>query len=196
MTINYEIHPVELLPDHRLIFLDTETTGLTPQEGHRIVEIAAIEYIHGHTSGRVFHTYLNPDREIDAGAQEVHGLTLGFLANKPRFEEVADDFIHFIAGANLVIHNAPFDLSFLNSELDRAGQPAIHEHCNDILDSLKIAKSMRPGKRNSLDALCLDYGVDISMRALHGTLLDAELLAEVYCSMIQDNQAAPGITAT
>lgn len=196
MTINYETHPVELPPDHRLIFLDTETTGLTPQDGHRIVEIAAIEYVHGRPSGKVFHTYLNPDREIDAGAQDVHGLTLEFLADKPRFEMIADNFIHFIAGANLVIHNTPFDLSFLNSELDRAGQPAIHEHCNDILDSLKIAKSIRPGKRNSLDALCLDYGVDISMRTLHGALLDAELLAEVYCLMIQDNQTALGIVAT
>lgn len=169
----------------RLLFLDTETTGLMSQDGHRVVEIAIIEYIESKQIGRVFHSYLNPQRDIDSVAEEVHGLTLDFLSSKPKFEDVADDIVQFITGSVLVIHNAPFDLSFLDTELKRVGKRSVNDLSYKVIDSLILAKSLRPGKKNSLDALCLEYGVDISRRTLHSALLDAELLAEVFFKMSQ-----------
>jgi len=167
----------------RQIFLDTETTGLYPAQGHRIIEIAAVESFNRQLTQKHFHFYLNPEREIDAGAQEVHGLSLEFLQDKPKFNEIADEFLSFIEGAELVIHNAPFDIGFINSELGRIDKPLIETKVQGIIDTLKMAKEMRPGQRNSLDALCRHYGVDNSKRTLHGALLDAQLLAEVYMSM-------------
>lgn len=168
----------------RRIVLDTETTGLNPELGHRVIEIGAVELFNRQVTGRTFHTYLNPDREIDAGAVEVHGLTTDFLADKPRFPDVVAEFLDYIAGAELVIHNAPFDVGFLNSELRRldAGDD-LRRHCSDVLDTLKLAKEVHPGQKNNLDALCRRYDVDNSGRAYHGALLDAQLLAEVYLAM-------------
>lgn len=173
------------LESFRLLFLDTETTGLMSKDGHRIVEIAMIEYVGANPSGRVLHHYLNPQRDIDPAAQSVHGLTLDFLSDKPKFEDVADEIVQFITGAALVIHNAPFDLSFLDAELQRADRPSINEMSCVIIDSLVLAKAIRPNKRNSLEALCRNYGVDISRRTLHGALLDAELLVDVFFKIIQ-----------
>jgi DNA polymerase III subunit epsilon len=167
----------------RQIFLDTETTGLYPDQGHRVIEIAAIETINRRPTGNHFHQYLNPEREIDAGAQEVHGITLEFLQDKPSFEAVADDFIQFVKDSELIIHNAPFDVGFLNSELGRLGLQPIHLFCDKITDTLKMAKDARPGQRNNLDALCRHFEIDNSRRTLHGALLDAELLAEVYMAL-------------
>jgi DNA polymerase III subunit epsilon len=168
----------------RRIVLDTETTGLNPEQGHRVIEIGAVEVLNRRLSGRTFHTYLNPDREIDAGAVEVHGLTRDFLSDKPRFPDVVADFLDFIADAELVIHNAPFDVGFLNSELRRLrGDDELRPHCAGVLDTLKLAKEMHPGQKNNLDALCRRYEVDNSGRAYHGALLDAQLLAEVYLAM-------------
>lgn len=164
----------------RQIFLDTETTGLYPSQGHRIIEIAAVELFNRRATQQHFHVYLNPEREIDPAAQEVHGITLEFLSDKPHFEDVADAFLDFIGHDELVIHNAPFDVGFLNAEFGRIGKPDLHKN---VTDTLKIAKDMRPGQRNSLDALCRHYGIDNSKRTLHGALLDAELLAEVYMAM-------------
>ena len=164
----------------RQVFLDTETTGLYPAQGHRIIEIAAIEAINRRVTNNHFHVYLNPDREIDAGAQEVHGITLEFLQDKPRFSDVVTEFLDFVADAELVIHNAPFDMGFLNSELGKIGRENLEKTAGNIIDTLKMAKDMRPGQRNNLDALCRHYGIDNSKRTLHGALLDAELLAEVY----------------
>lgn len=167
----------------RQIFLDTETTGLSPAQGHRIIEIAAVEAINRRLTKNHFHVYLNPDREIDQGAQEVHGITLEFLQDKPRFADVADDFLQFIADAELIIHNAPFDLGFLNAELGKIDKPVVETVCSCVIDTLKMAKDARPGQRNNLDALCRHFGVDNSRRTLHGALLDAELLADVYMAM-------------
>ncbi len=167
----------------RQIFLDTETTGLYPDQGHRIIEIAAVETINRRPTNNHFHQYINPEREIDAGAQEVHGITLEFLQDKPLFEAVVDDFLTFIKGAELIIHNAPFDVGFLNSELGRLGLEPLHKTCDSITDTLKMAKDARPGQRNNLDALCRHFGIDNSRRTLHGALLDAELLAEVYMAL-------------
>lgn len=167
----------------RQIFLDTETTGLYPAQGHRIIEIAAVELINRRPTQNHFHVYLNPDREIDAGAQEVHGITLEFLQDKPRFPDIVNEFLDFVADAELVIHNAPFDVAFLNAELGRIGKSNIDGTTHSIVDTLKMAKDMRPGQRNNLDALCRHYGIDNSKRTLHGALLDAELLAEVYMAM-------------
>ncbi len=167
----------------RQIFLDTETTGLYPAHGHRIIEIAAIEMINRRPTNNHFHVYLNPQREIDPAAQEVHGITLEFLQDKPLFESVAQDLSKFIADAELIIHNAPFDVGFLNSELGRIGLTPIETMCGKITDTLKMAKDSRPGQRNNLDALCRHFGIDNSKRTLHGALLDAELLAEVYMAM-------------
>jgi DNA polymerase III subunit epsilon len=167
----------------RQIFLDTETTGLYPAHGHRIIEIAAIEMINRRPTNNHFHVYLNPQREIDPAAQEVHGITLEFLQDKPLFEAVAQDLSKFVADAELIIHNAPFDVGFLNSELGRIGLTPIETMCGKITDTLKMAKDSRPGQRNNLDALCRHFGIDNSKRTLHGALLDAELLAEVYMAM-------------
>jgi DNA polymerase III subunit epsilon len=167
----------------RQIFLDTETTGLYPDQGHRVIEIAAIETVNRRPTGNHFHQYLNPEREIDLAAQEVHGITLEFLQDKPLFEAVADDFIDFVKDSELIIHNAPFDVGFLNSELGRFGLQPVQEVCGKITDTLKMAKDARPGQRNNLDALCRHFQIDNSRRTLHGALLDAELLAEVYMAL-------------
>lgn len=167
----------------RWIILDTETTGLDPAHGHRIIEIGAVEVLNRGVTGNHFHTYLNPDRESDPGALSVHGLTTDFLSDKPRFKDQVDDFLTFIEGAELIIHNAPFDLKFLNAELERLGREAVTTFCSGVTDSLVHAKTLHPGKRNSLDALCERYGVSNSHRALHGALLDSRLLAEVWLAM-------------
>ena len=173
----------------RQIFLDTETTGLYHAQGHRIIEIAAVEAINRRITNNHFHVYLNPDREIDAAAQEVHGITLEFLQDKPRFPNVVAEFLDFIKDAELVIHNAPFDVGFLNSELGKIDYPNVGEVATNIIDTLKMAKDMRPGQRNNLDALCRHYGIDNSKRTLHGALLDAELLAEVYFAMTRGQES-------
>ena len=167
----------------RQIFLDTETTGLYPAHGHRIIEIAAIEMINRRPTKNHFHVYLNPQRDIDSAAQEVHGITLEFLQDKPLFAAIAADMMDFVRDAELIIHNAPFDVGFLNSELGRIGLQPIETVCAKITDTLKMAKDSRPGQRNNLNALCNHFGIDNSRRTLHGALLDAELLAEVYMAM-------------
>lgn len=168
----------------RQIVLDTETTGLSWEKGNRVVEIGCIEYLDRRPSGRVFHQYLNPEREMEAGAAEVTGLSLSFLADKPLFADVAEAFLHFIEGAELVIHNAEFDVGFLDAELGRLPQALgrIADHAS-VLDTLKLARQLYPGQRNSLDALCKRLGVDNQHRQRHGALLDAELLADVYLAM-------------
>jgi len=173
----------------RQIFLDTETTGLDPAQGHRIIEIAAVEVIDRRLTNNHFHVYLNPDREIDLGAQQVHGISLEFLQDKPRFPDVAAEFLDFIAGGELVIHNAPFDVGFLDHELGMIGLPKLRQGCEGVVDTLKMAKDMRPGQRNNLDALCRHFGVDNSARTLHGALLDAELLADVYLAMTRGQES-------
>jgi len=172
----------------RHIFLDTETTGLYANQGHRIIEIAAIEIINRRPTNNSFHFYINPDREIDPAAQEVHGITLDFLQDKPRFTEIASDFIKFVKDATLIIHNAPFDIGFINMELGLIEKPPIEEVVENVIDTLKMAKDMRPGQRNSLDALCRFYNIDNSQRSLHGALLDAQLLAEVYLAMTRGQE--------
>ncbi len=167
----------------RQVVLDTETTGLDPERGHRVIEIGAVEISSRQPTGRVYHVYLNPDREIDAGAMEVHGITNEFLADKPRFVDVVGDFLDFIADAELVIHNAPFDVGFLNAELARLDRGVLAHHCAGVLDTLRLAKDLHPGQKNNLDALCRRYEVDNSGRSYHGALLDAQLLAEVYLMM-------------
>ncbi len=166
----------------RQIVLDTETTGLDPAE-HRIIEIAGVEVVDRRLTGNRFHRYVNPERAVDAGARDVHGLTDEFLADKPRFREVVDELLEFVSGAELIIHNAPFDVSFLDRELDLIDRPGIRKHCPEITDTLRMARELNPGKRASLDALCERYQIDNSQRTLHGALLDAELLAEVYLAM-------------
>lgn len=173
----------------RQIFLDTETTGLYPDQGHRIIEIAAVEMLNRRPTQRHFHIYINPEREIDAGAQEVHGISLEFLQDKPLFAQIAQDFIEFIRGAELIIHNAPFDVGFLNMELSRLGLDPLVSFISGVIDTLKMAKEMRPGQRNNLDALCRHYGIDNSQRTLHGALLDAELLADVYIAMTRGQES-------
>lgn len=167
----------------RQIVLDTETTGLDPRTGHRIIEVACIEMVNRRLTGRHLHKYINPEREIDAGAQAVHGITLEFLADKPKFADIVDEFLEFINGAELIIHNAPFDIGFLNAELDRLGRVPVGTICHSVTDTLKMAKELHPGKRNSLDALCERYEIDNSTRTLHGALLDTELLADVFLAM-------------
>jgi len=167
----------------RQIFLDTETTGLYHAQGHRVIEVAAVEVVNRRLTRNHFHYYLNPDREIDQGAQEVHGISLEFLQDKPRFAEIVDELITFVADAELIMHNAPFDVGFLNSELGLMGLQPIESVVAKVTDTLKIAKEMRPGQRNNLDALCKHFGIDNSKRTLHGALLDAELLADVYMAM-------------
>jgi len=168
----------------RQIVLDTETTGLDPQSGHRIIEIGCIEIANRRTTERRYHQYINPEREIDSGAIEVHGLTTEFLASKPKFDEVAEEFLDFVRGAELIIHNAPFDTAFIDHELKLFGEAwgSVRDHCR-IFDTLVLARELHPGQRNNLDALCRRYEVDNTHRDLHGALLDAELLADVYLAM-------------
>ena len=172
----------------RQVVLDTETTGLEVSQGHRIIEVGCVELVNRRPTGRVFHHYVNPNRDIDAGAAAVHGITLAKLADKPRFEQVAEEFLGFIDGAELVAHNAPFDVGFLDQELRlyalRKGGEAvrIRSRCR-VLDTLALAKEMHPGQRNGLDALCKRYSVDNSHREYHGALLDARILADVYLAM-------------
>ncbi|AFU97576.1 DNA polymerase III subunit epsilon [Simiduia agarivorans] len=168
----------------RQIVLDTETTGLEPAQGHRIIEIGCVELVNRKLTGRHFHVYINPDREVEQGAIEVHGITNEFLADKPRFHQVADEFLAFVQGAELVIHNAPFDVGFINHEfaLLADGKQPIGHYCG-IIDTLAMARAKHPGQKNNLDALCKRYGVDNSQRDLHGALLDSEILADVYLLM-------------
>jgi len=173
----------------RQVVLDTETTGLDPKQGHRIIEVAAIELDGRKVSGRTFHRYINPEREIDEGAAAVHGLTLDRLQDEPKFIEIAPALLEFIAGAELIIHNAPFDMGFLNAELALAGLPKLD---NQVLDTLKVAKELHPGKKNNLNALCDRYQIDNSHRTLHGALLDTELLAEVYLGMTRGQESLLG----
>ena len=167
----------------RLVVLDTETTGLDATAGHRVIEVGGVAISNRKHSDEQFHSYLNPERNIDAGALEVHGITESFLADKPLFKDILESFVEFVADAELVIHNAPFDLSFLNNELELAGDPRRLEDFCTVTDTLKLARELHPGQRNSLDALCRRYGVDNSGRTLHGALLDAEILADVYLAM-------------
>ncbi|MDH5432428.1 MAG: DNA polymerase III subunit epsilon [Gammaproteobacteria bacterium] len=168
----------------RQIFLDTETTGLEPEKGHKIIEIGCVEMINRRLTGNNYHVYLNPERDIDDEAIEVHGLTNEFLEDKPLFEYIAEEFLEFVKGAELIIHNAPFDVGFLNHELKQVDSQMgqIKEHCR-IFDTLTLARKMHPGQKNSLDALCKRYAIDNSRRTLHGALLDSEILAEVYLAM-------------
>ncbi len=173
----------------RQIVLDTETTGIDPKEGHRLIEIGAVEVINRRLTGRSYHQYINPERSIEAEAVEIHGITDERVANEPRFAEIADAFWEFILGAELVIHNAAFDVGFINHEFQLLqalrGEPVlgpVADHCG-ILDTLKMARDRHPGQRNSLDALCKRYEIDNGHRVLHGALLDAEILADVYLAM-------------
>ena len=168
----------------RQIALDTETTGISTDEGHRIIEIGCIEIENRRITGNEFHCYLNPEREIDEGATRVHGLTLEKLSNEPLFKEVAKDFLNFVSGAELIIHNATFDVGFINKEISLLewDENLIEDHAL-VMDTLKMAREMHPGKKNSLDALCTRYEIDRSMRQVHGALIDADLLAKVYLAM-------------
>lgn len=168
----------------RQIVLDTETTGLETRDGHRIIEIGAVELLDRKLTGRHYHQYVHPDRDIDEGAQAVHGITLEFLADKPRFAQIEKAFMDFVDGGELVIHNAAFDVGFINHELKLSGQqfPAI-DTTSSVIDSLLLARAKHPGQKNNLDALCKRYGIDNSHRELHGALLDAEILADVYLAL-------------
>src|SRR4030065_2482986 len=170
----------------RQIILDSETTGLEPSQGHRIIEIGAVEMLNRRLTGNRFHQYLNPEREIDAGAIEGHGITNEMLVDKPKFADIAADFLAFVQGAELIIHNAPFDTGFINCEFRLLGEtaPAVSiETVGTGLDTLKLARKLRPGQKNDLDSLCRHYSIDNSQRSLHGALLDAEILADVYLAM-------------
>ena len=173
----------------RQIFLDTETTGLEHKLGHRIIEIGGVEMRNRRLTNRHFHRYLNPERDIDEGALAVHGISLDFLQDKPRFADIAGEFIDFVRGAELIIHNAPFDIGFLNAELGRLDMAPIDTVCHSVLDTLRMAKDLHPGKKNNLNVLCERYGVDNSRRTLHGALLDAEILAEVYVAMTRGQES-------
>ncbi|HEB57806.1 MAG TPA: DNA polymerase III subunit epsilon [Gammaproteobacteria bacterium] len=168
----------------RQVVLDTETTGLEPSQGHRIIEIGCVELINRRVTDNRYHQYINPEREVDEGAVQVHGLTNEFLADKPLFADIAEDFLRFIKGAELIIHNAPFDVGFIEHEfrLLRGKGWSLDGHCN-VLDTLAMARRMHPGQKNNLDALCRRYEVDNAHRELHGALLDAEILADVYLLM-------------
>lgn len=166
----------------RQIVLDTETTGLDPAQGHRIIEIACVEMVNRRLTRNNFYKRVHPERDIDEGATQVHGITLDDLVNEPKFAEIADEFLAYVRGAELIIHNAPFDVGFLDAELARLKKPPITAICS-VIDTLAMARELHPGKKNSLDALCDRYEVDNSARALHGALLDAELLSDVYIAM-------------
>lgn len=168
----------------RQIVLDTETTGLEPSQGHKIIEIGCVEMINRRLTGNNYHQYLQPDREIDEGAQAVHGISNEFLADKPRFLDIVKDFIEYLDGAELIIHNAPFDVGFIDNEFKLAGAEygKVSTYCS-VIDTLVMARKMRPGKKNNLDVLCKEYEVNNTHRELHGALLDAELLSEVYLRM-------------
>lgn len=174
----------------REIVLDTETTGFEPSEGHRVVEIGCVELVNHMPSGRTWHKYLNPQRDMPPEAFAVHGLSEDFLRSKPLFTEVADEFLQFVQGARLVIHNAAFDLKFLNSELARSGRTSLR---NDVVDTVAVARRRFPGSPASLDALCRRFGIDNSSRTLHGALLDSEILAEVYLELIGGRQPDFGL---
>ncbi|HDR9340773.1 TPA: DNA polymerase III subunit epsilon, partial [Burkholderia multivorans] len=167
----------------RQIILDTETTGLNARTGDRIIEIGCVELLNRRLTGNNLHFYVNPERDSDPGALAVHGLTTEFLSDKPKFAEIAHQILDFVKGAELIIHNAPFDLGFLDAEFALLGLPPFSEHCAGVIDTLVQAKQMFPGKRNSLDALCDRFGISNAHRTLHGALLDSELLAEVYLAM-------------
>ena len=169
----------------RQIVLDTETTGIDPKEGHRIIEIGCVEVVNRRLTGNHFHVYINPGRHIEQEAIEVHGITNEFLADKPTFAQVAQEFVNFIKGAQLVIHNAPFDVGFMDHEfgMEASTKGVITNQICDVLDTLTLARQMHPGQKNNLDALCKRYGIDNSHRTLHGALLDAEILADVYLLM-------------
>jgi DNA polymerase III subunit epsilon len=173
----------------RQIVLDTETTGLNAKLGDRVIEIGCLELLSRRPTGNHFHHYLNPERASEAGAVKVHGISDEFLLDKPRFRDVASEFIEYIHGAELIIHNAPFDVEFLEQELALARLPPLAQHCAGVTDTLRLAKELHPGKRNSLDALCERYGVNNMHRTLHGALLDAELLAEVYLAMTRGQES-------
>lgn len=173
----------------RQIFLDTETTGLYPGQGDRIIEIGCVELVNRKLTGNNKHYYLNPGRDSHEEALKVHGITTEFLRDKPKFEVIADEFLNYVQGADIVIHNAPFDISFLNKELELVGRSAFKEFIASVTDTLAMAKEMYPGKRNGLDALCDRLEVDNSSRTLHGALLDAELLADVYINLTRGQDA-------
>ena len=173
----------------RQVFLDTETTGLSPDQGDRIVEIGCVELVNRKLTGNNKHFYVNPGRDSHEEALKVHGITTEFLSDKPKFEAIVDELLSYLKGANVVIHNAPFDLGFLNKEMQLLGRPAFKQFVATVTDSLAMAKEMYPGKRNGLDALCDRLGVDNSSRTLHGALLDAELLADVYINLTRGQDA-------
>ena len=173
----------------RQIILDTETTGLSADNGDRIIEIGCVELLHRKLTGHHLHHYVNPERDSHEDALKVHGISNEFLRDKPKFAHIADEFLAYIKGAELIIHNAPFDVAFLNKELERVGKGPLSLHVSGITDTLVMAKDMFPGKRNSLDALCDRLEVDNSGRTLHGALLDAELLADVYINMTRGQDA-------
>ena len=173
----------------RQIFLDTETTGLSPENGDRIVEIGCVELVNRKLTGKNLHFYLNPERDSHEDALKVHGISNEFLKDKPKFGEIADELLEYLQGADVLIHNAPFDVGFINKELELQKRPPIKTYVNSVADTLAMAKDMFPGKRNSLDALCDRLGVDNSGRTLHGALLDAELLADVYIYMTRGQDA-------
>lgn len=173
----------------RQIILDTETTGLDPNQGHRIIEIAAVEMVNRRLTGVNLHRYVQPDREIDPGAMQVHGISNEFLLDKPRFADIASEFMEFVQGAELIIHNAPFDVGFLNLELKLAERPPLASLVAGVTDTLAMAKALHPGQRNNLDALCKRYGVDNSARTLHGALVDCELLAAVYLALTRGQES-------
>jgi DNA polymerase-3 subunit epsilon len=173
----------------RQIVLDTETTGLSAEDGHRIIEIGCVELVGRRASGRTLHLYLNPERDIDAGALAVHGLSLDRLKDEPVFAQVAERLVDFVAGAEVLIHNAPFDISFLDAELGRLGMRSFVEWAGAITDTLALARQLHPGRRNSLDALCERYGIANSHRTLHGALLDAQLLSDVYLAMTRGQES-------
>jgi DNA polymerase-3 subunit epsilon len=173
----------------RQIVLDTETTGLNARLGDRVIEIGCIELLSRNVTERHFHRYLNPQRDIDEGAAKVHGLTLEFLADKPKFPDIAKEFVDYVSGAELIIHNAAFDVEFLDQELSFAGLKKLSEYSPNIIDTLAMARELHPGKRNSLDALCERYAVNNSHRTLHGALLDARLLAEVYLALTRGQES-------
>lgn len=181
----------------RQVVLDTETTGLETSDGHRVIEIGAIEIVNRTVTDRFYHQYLNPERDIDAGAQEVHGISLESLQDKPKFSEVCAEFLDFVRDSELIIHNAAFDVGFLNYELECVQHELkdISEICNCVTDTLKEARKLHPGQRNSLDALCKRYEIDNSHRELHGALLDAQILADVYLAMT-GGQVSLGLSAS